>query len=234
MANNVKFGRGSKTNWTALTRDIDTIYFVSDSNTTGEYDTVYLGEKLVASSKINLLKTVTGTTNDAKGSLYYASGNGAVTKLAPSLPSSGNFKFLKLASDGSLSWAASSEILPNSGVTAGTYSNQTGSTLTYGGTFKVPKLVVNAQGIITGASDEQFTMPIAKNIVGASSSAYANAAATNGNVYLNLISKEASGGAQSSINIIGDNALQSGAGSMKVTSDASGKITVSCEWNDLA
>ena len=45
-------------------------------------------------------------------------------------------------------------------ITAGTVGDQSAATLTWGGTFKVPKVVYDAQGhITTGTTDITFTMP---------------------------------------------------------------------------
>lgn len=48
---------------------------------------------------------------------------------------------------------------PNSGVTANSYGQESGATLSYSGSFKIPRIAVNAQGHITSASDVTITLP---------------------------------------------------------------------------
>lgn len=48
---------------------------------------------------------------------------------------------------------------PNSGATAGSYGPSANATLTYGGTFTVPYVTVNAQGHVTGIATKTMTMP---------------------------------------------------------------------------
>ena len=70
---------------------------------------------------------------------------------------------------------------------------------------------------IIGVNTDTDTHYTAKNIVGASTTAKANAAATNGNVHLNLVENST---VRSTHNIKGENGVE-------VTSDASGNITIS-------
>ena len=70
---------------------------------------------------------------------------------------------------------------------------------------------------IIGVNTDTDTHYTAKNIVGASTTAKANAAATNGNVHLNLVENAT---VRSTHNIKGENGVE-------VTSDASGNITIS-------
>lgn len=70
---------------------------------------------------------------------------------------------------------------------------------------------------IIGVDTNTDTHYTAKNIVGASTTAKANAAATNGNVHLNLVENST---VRSTHNIKGENGVE-------VTSDASGNITIS-------
>lgn len=111
-----------------------------------------------------------------------------------------------------------------SGVGAGKYGEQTSGTLAHGGAFVVPELTIDKYGRVTGASTKTLTLPTdndthytANLITGASSTAKANAAASaNGKVYLNLVEN---GAVRNSHNIVGS-------GSVTVTSDANGKITI--------
>ena len=52
--------------------------------------------------------------------------------------------------------------LPNSGATAGTYGESADKTLEAGGTFKVPKITVDAKGRITAISEITLTLPAAE------------------------------------------------------------------------
>ena len=111
-------------------------------------------------------------------------------------------------------------------VTAGTAQGDASKTLSWGGTFTIPTVTYDAQGHITGKGTTTMTMPsnpntdthhTAKNIVGASTTATANATSSNGSTYLNLIEN----GAVRSTHKI------SGSGATTVASDSSGNITIS-------
>ena len=59
------------------------------------------------------------------------------------------------------SWGTVSNFYTHPSFTARTLGTQTGSTLSWGGTFKVPSISVNAQGHVSSGSDVTFTMPAA-------------------------------------------------------------------------
>ena len=106
-------------------------------------------------------------------------------------------------------------------ITAGTVKGDNNKTLTFGGTFTIPSITYDAQGHITSTTTTTMTMPTNPNVnahlyVGASNTAVANAAATNGNVYLNLTNGTT---ISESHNIVGS-------GLTTITSDANGKITI--------
>ena len=110
-------------------------------------------------------------------------------------------------------------------VTAGTAQGDANKTLSWGGTFTIPTVTYDAQGHITAKGTTTMTMPSnpntdthhqAKNIVGASTTATANATSSNGSTYLNLIEN---GSVRSTHKI-------SGTGATTVTSDSSGNITI--------
>ena len=109
-------------------------------------------------------------------------------------------------------------------VTASTATTTSAATLTHGGTFKAPSISRDGYGHITAVTETTYTLPsdnnthyTSKNVVGASSSATANAAVTsNGSVWLNHIEE---GTVTSSHNIVGS-------GGTTVKSDANGKITI--------
>lgn len=109
-------------------------------------------------------------------------------------------------------------------VAAGTAQGDASKTLAFGGTFTIPTITYDAQGHITAKGTTTMTMPAAptftnwqaKNIVGASATAVANAATTNATTFLNLIEN---GAVRSSHQI-------TGAGKVSVAADATGKITI--------
>lgn len=109
-------------------------------------------------------------------------------------------------------------------VTAGTAKGDNSKTLTFGGTFTIPSITYDAQGHIKSKTVTTMTMPAAptftnwqaKNIVGASDTATANAVTTNATTFLNLIEN---GAVRSSHQI-------TGTGKVTVTADATGKVTI--------
>ena len=109
-------------------------------------------------------------------------------------------------------------------VTAGTAKGDNSKTLTFGGTFTIPSITYDAQGHVTAKGTTTMTMPAApsftnwqaKNIVGASATATANAVTTNATTFLNLIEN---GAVRSSHQI-------TGTGKVTVTADATGKVTI--------
>lgn len=105
--------------------------------------------------------------------------------------------------------------LPSSGVTAGTYGLDAAASPTFGQKFLVPKIVVDTTGRITAASEYNITLPSLSLINAASATATANAAATSGNVYLNLVSNSA---------VLNSHRLLC-SGPLNITCDANGNIT---------
>lgn len=109
-------------------------------------------------------------------------------------------------------------------VTAGTAKGDNSKTLAFGGTFTIPSITYDAQGHIKSKTVTTMTMPAAptftnwqaKNIVGASDTATANAATTNATTFLNLIEN---GAVRSSHQI-------TGTGKVTVIADATGKVTI--------
>lgn len=72
-------------------------------------------------------------------------------------------KALYFSQDGT-SWQTVSNFYTHPSFTARTLGQQTGSTLAYGGTFKVPSITVDGQGHVTAGADQTFTMPAAPEI----------------------------------------------------------------------
>lgn len=132
------------------------------------------------------------------------------------------------------------ELLPGAGIniTANTGSTRTighsnsivagstpgtAATLTFGGNFIIPKVEYDTEGHITDVSSLTMTMPANPNthytthlIIGASDTATVNAAATNGNVWLNILDDTT---VRDAHNIVGS-------GLTTVTSDADGTLTI--------
>ena len=95
----------------------------------------------------NVVLNATSVTADTADKLTTAQNitlSGAVT-------GSGSF-------DGSQELSISTT-LKNSGVTANTYGQESGSTLAFGGTFTVPNFTVDAKGIVTNAGEVVLTLP---------------------------------------------------------------------------
>lgn len=109
-------------------------------------------------------------------------------------------------------------------VTAGTAKGDDSKTLAFGGTFTIPSITYDAQGHVTAKGTTTMTMPAApsftnwqaKNVVGASATATADAATTNATTFLNLIEN---GAVRSSHQI-------TGTGKVTVTADVTGKVTI--------
>ena len=122
----------------------------------------------------------------AKGDIIYASGagtpirlgigtNGKVLKVVSGVPSwaddinthnahviySGKNSNVTDISSGT---ASSGNItLGDSGITAGSYGDTSNQTPSYGGTFNVPSITVNAKGIVTGISTHTVKIPASDN-----------------------------------------------------------------------
>ena len=143
--------------------------------------------------------------------------------------------------DGTLALEIGTAGATNTTVTVGTgtgFSANTASNSTY--SIKVGPALTNLASTMTGAGTSGFlkktgadtytldtntyltTQTVSKNIVGASGTATVNAAATNGNVYLNHLEDAT---VTSTHKIIG-------AGLTTVTSDASGNITISSSFTE--
>lgn len=69
------------------------------------------------------------------------------------------------ASGGGLSLSGTAFSIANSGVTASSYGTSSSKTLSFGGTFVIPYITVNAKGQLTAASSITLTMPTAPTSV---------------------------------------------------------------------
>ena len=122
----------------------------------------------------------------AKGDIIYASGagtpirlgigtNGKVLKVVSGVPSwaddinthNAHVIYSGKNSNGtdiSSGTASSGNItLGDSGITAGSYGDASNQTPSYGGTFNVPSITVNAKGIVTGISTHTVKIPASDN-----------------------------------------------------------------------
>ena len=122
----------------------------------------------------------------AKGDIIYASGagtpirlgigtNGKVLKVVSGVPSwaddinthNAHIIYSGKNSNGtdiSSGTASSGNItLGDSGITAGSYGDASNQTPSYGGTFNVPSITVNAKGIVTGISTHTVKIPASDN-----------------------------------------------------------------------
>lgn len=167
-----------------------------------------------AASTTNHIATFNGTTGKVIKDSGYT--------IATSVPSGAKFTDTTYSAGTGMSLSGTTFNHSNS-ITAGTASGDAAKTLTWGGTFTIPSITYDAQGHITAKGSTTMTMPGNPNShyttalkVGASATATANAAATNGNVYLNLMDNTT----------IRDSHKIVGSGATTVTSDANGNITI--------
>lgn len=113
--------------------------------------------------------------------------------------------------------------LANSGVTAGSYGPTANVSGSNGSTISVPQITVDKYGRVTSITNRTYTSVNTDTHyttglkVGASATATSNAAATNGNVYLNVLDNST----------VRDSHKIIGGGATTVSSDANGHITVS-------
>lgn len=208
------------------------LYFVgttsSDSSTSSSYATsytnslCYVGTDNCLYSNNEQVITDVGTSGTASDTLSHSDTFTAITGLTKSgadiiptvttytLPASGNTD-TKVTAVGNHYTPSKSKTVSASSTTAATW----------GSTDMVTGIEMDAAGHVTGVTSIQMpanpdTHHTANLITGASSTAKANAAATNGNVYMNLVENST---VRNAHNIVGT-------GSVTVTSDANGKVTV--------
>ena len=167
--------------------------------------------------------TTTAAATDSDSTLTFTAGNnvqisvgsGGVTVSATDT---------KYTAGTGISIGTGNVINHSNSITAGTASGDASKTLTFGGTFTIPSITYDAQGHIKSKTTTTMTMPAAptftnwqaKNIVGASATATANAATTNTTTFLNLVEN---GAVRSSHQI-------KGAGKVTVASTTDGVMTI--------
>ena len=114
--------------------------------------------------------------------------------------------------------------LSSSGVTAGSYGQSSTALLAHSGSFTVPYITVDEYGRVTGVTNKTVTLPASGNtdthytthLYAGTNTGSANAATTNGNTYLMVLDNDT----------VRDRRLIKGSGSVSVSSDASGNITI--------
>lgn len=132
---NVNFKAGLQTNYNKIEeKDLNTIYFCTDTQRMFVGETEYSRPVAYGAS----LPAEYLPAN----SLFYHTGE----------------KALYFSQDGT-SWQAVSNFYTHPTFTSRVLGNQTGITLEYGGTFKIPSITVDGNGHVTAGSDQTFTLP---------------------------------------------------------------------------
>lgn len=217
----------------------NSIVFIKDSQEIYTHGTFYAIPDSYK-GKITSLESAVAALQAAKAFSKVSDG----TNVAESPSHDGTLKFNKgsnvnitVGTDGVTISAADTKYTQGSGISiegttinhsnsviAGTAKGDDSKTLAFGGTFTIPSITYDAQGHVTAKGATIMTMPAApsftnwqaKNVVGASATATANAATTNATTFLNLIEN---GAVRSSHQI-------TGTGKVTVTADATGKVTI--------
>ena len=195
-------------------------YYKEKSATTAQTGTVKLNDTVTSTAT-----TEAATANAVKTA--YDKGVEAYNLASGKTSNNGTVTSVKVQGASGLTGSGtvtSSGTITIKHVTASTATTTSAATLTHGGTFKAPSISRDGYGHITAVTETTYTLPsdnnthyTSKNVVGASSSATANAAVTsNGSVWLNHIEE---GTVTSYHNIVGS-------GGTTVKSDANGKITI--------
>lgn len=217
----------------------NSIVFIKDSQEIYTHGTFYAIPDSYK-GKITSLESAVAALQAAKAFSKVSDG----TNVAESPSHDGTLKFNKgsnvnitVGTDGVTISATDTKYTPGSGISiegttinhsnsvaAGTAKGDDSKTLAFGGTFTIPSITYDAQGHVTAKGTTTMTMPAApsftnwqaKNIVGASATATANAVTTNTTTFLNLIEN---GAVRSSHQI-------TGTGKVTVTADDTGKVTI--------
>ena len=149
--NNVQFKRGTMAAFTNIvTKDSNTIYFITDTNRLFVGDSEYTrpvqhGSELPTSKNPanSLFVKETGTSRE----LYYSK-NGIAWDMITYLPAT---------------------------ITGGVFGDNTAGTVAYGGTVKVPKVTVDNRGYVTSVEDINITLPASDKVTTVTSSGDGNA-----------------------------------------------------------
>ena len=146
----IQFKHGLQETFSNITKDSNTIYFITDTNRLFVGDSEYTrpvqhGSELPTSKNPanSLFVKETGTSRE----LYYSK-NGTAWDMITYLPAT---------------------------ITGGVFGNNTSGTVAYGGTVKVPKVTVDNRGYVTAAEDVTLTLPASDKVTTVTTSGDGNA-----------------------------------------------------------
>lgn len=134
-------------------------------NTSDVSKSVLSASKLTTARSIAITGGATGTATTFDGSANISI---PVTGLNASNLNAGTIPVARswaLTGDVTSPAGSAATTLANSGVTAASYGPTANATLTYGGTFAVPQVTLDAKGRATAAATRTFTMPAAPTTV---------------------------------------------------------------------
>lgn len=146
----IQFKHGLQETFSNITKDSNTIYFITDTNRLFVGDSEYTrpvqhGSELPTSKNPanSLFVKETGTSRE----LYYSK-DGTAWDMVAYLPAT---------------------------ITGGVFGDNTAGTVAYGGTVKVPKVTVDNRGYVTAAEDVTITLPTSDKVTTVTTSGDGNA-----------------------------------------------------------
>ena len=146
----IQFKHGLQEAFSSITKDSNTIYFITDTNRLFVGDSEYTrpvqhGSELPTSKNPanSLFVKETGTSRE----LYYSK-DGTAWDMIAYLPAT---------------------------ITGGVFGDNTAGTVAYGGTVKVPKVTVDNRGYVTAAEDVTITLPTSDKVTTVTTSGNGNA-----------------------------------------------------------
>ena len=146
----IQFKHGLQETFSNITKDSNTIYFITDTNRLFVGDSEYTrpvqhGSELPTSKNPanSLFVKETGTSRE----LYYSK-DGTAWDMIAYLPAT---------------------------ITGGVFGDNTAGTVAYGGTIKVPKVTVDNRGYVTAAEDVTLTLPASDKVTTVTTSGDGNA-----------------------------------------------------------
>ena len=146
----IQFKHGLQETFSNITKDSNTIYFITDTNRLFVGDSEYTrpvqhGSELPTSKNPanSLFVKETGTSRE----LYYSK-DGTAWDMIAYLPAT---------------------------ITGGVFGDNTAGTVAYGGTIKVPKVTVDNRGYVTAAEDVTITLPTSDKVTTVTTSGDGNA-----------------------------------------------------------
>ena len=146
----IQFKHGLQEAFSSITKDSNTIYFITDTNRLFVGDSEYTrpvqhGSELPTSKNPanSLFVKETGTSRE----LYYSK-DGTAWDMIAYLPAT---------------------------ITGGVFGDNTAGTVAYGGTVKIPKVTVDNRGYVTAAEDVTITLPASDKVTTVTTSGNGNA-----------------------------------------------------------